>query len=70
MKYSPLHPPEEKVDMKQWQTVVGDRTYRYVKGKQEFPTHPRDINRIGIGLDMIPGADVVIELDEIRIVEK
>ncbi|MDP6353968.1 MAG: DUF4838 domain-containing protein [Planctomycetota bacterium] len=70
VKYTPLHPAEEKVDIKEWQTVVGDRTYQYVKGNQEFPTHPSDINRIGIGLDMIPGADVVIELDEIRIVEK
>ena len=44
--------------------------YRYDDGKQVFPEYAPDINSIGIGLDMIPGADVVIELDEIRIVPR
>ena len=54
----------------EWQTVAGDREYQYVDGVQEFPEYPKDIDRIGIGLDMIPGADLTIELDEIRIVPK
>ncbi len=70
VKYMPLHAPEEEVDVTEWQTVVGDRVYRYDDGVQVFPEYPKDINSIGIGLDMIPGADVVIELDEIRIVPK
>jgi len=44
--------------------------YSYAKGKPEYPDYPSDVNTISVGLEMIPGAEVVIELDEIRVVEK
>ena len=68
--YKPLHPPEDKVDVKEWKTVVGDRVYSYVGGKPTYPEYPSDINTISVGLEMIPGADVLIELDEIRVVPR
>ena len=70
VEYKPLHAPTEKVDVKEWKTVVGDRVYSYATGKPEYPEYPSDIDTISVGLKMLPGADVVIELDEIRVVGK
>jgi hypothetical protein len=35
-----------------------------------YAEHPKDIDTIGVGLELIPGADVVIEVDTIRVMEK
>jgi len=70
VEFRPMHRPEKEVDVKEWETVVGDRVYSYATGKPTYPEYPNDINTIGIGLDMLPDADIVIELDEIRVVDK
>ena len=70
VKFSPLHTPEKKVDVKKWKTLMGDRVYRYIKSKKTYLKFPPDIHKMTVGMELIPGTDVVIELDEIRVETK
>jgi len=48
----------------------GDKVWRYDDGRRSSPAYPSDINVISVGLELVPGADVVVEVDEIRVDEK